>query len=140
MDATAIDAADGFYDLAVFAQSFHHDHQPPGLASRVFAEGTRAADKLLIIDLRRPPPLLRILLLALQLPLTPVIPAAHDGFISSLRAYSPSAMQALARHASTTITVQLRGGALKSQIVLASRSRSRRTCSRVHGPVSTGPD
>jgi ubiquinone/menaquinone biosynthesis C-methylase UbiE len=39
MDATAIDAPDGSYDLAVFAQSFHH--LPPAAASRVFAEGTR---------------------------------------------------------------------------------------------------
>jgi hypothetical protein len=106
MDATAIDAPDRCYDLAVFAMSFHH--LSPALASQVFAEGTQAADKLLIIDLRRPPSLLHIPLLALQLPLTPVIPAAHDGFISSLRAYSPSA-----------ITVQLRGGAFRSQLVLA---------------------
>ena len=50
MDATAIDAPDGGFDLAVFAFSFHH--LPPSLASRVFAEGTRVADKLVIIDLR----------------------------------------------------------------------------------------
>jgi hypothetical protein len=37
----------------------------------VFAEGTRAAHKLLIIDLRRPPSLLLILKLALRLPFTP---------------------------------------------------------------------
>jgi SAM-dependent methyltransferase len=37
MDATAIDAPDGHYDLAVFAGSFHH--LPPPLATRVFAEG-----------------------------------------------------------------------------------------------------
>ncbi len=43
MDATAIDAADGHFDLAVFAFSFHH--LPPSLASRVFAEGTRVADQ-----------------------------------------------------------------------------------------------
>src|SRR4029077_16503002 len=39
MDATAIDAPDGRFDLAVFAFSFHH--LPPSPASRVFAEGTR---------------------------------------------------------------------------------------------------
>ncbi len=43
MDATAIDAPDGRFDLAVFAFSFHH--LPPSLASRVFAEGTRVADQ-----------------------------------------------------------------------------------------------
>ena len=58
MDATAIDAPDGYYDLAVFALSLHH--LPPDLAARVFAEGTRAANKLLIMDLRRPPAPLRI--------------------------------------------------------------------------------
>jgi hypothetical protein len=35
--------------LAVFALSLHH--LQPALAARVFAEGTRAANKLLIIDL-----------------------------------------------------------------------------------------
>jgi SAM-dependent methyltransferase len=54
MDATALDAADGEFDLAVFALSFHH--LPPAAAARVISEGTRAADKLLIIDLPRPPP------------------------------------------------------------------------------------
>jgi SAM-dependent methyltransferase len=127
MDATAIDAPDGFYDLAVFANSFHH--LPPALASRVFAEGTRAADKLLIIDLPRPPSLLHILWLASVLPFTPVVPMLHDGFISSLRAYSASALRALARQADPGITVDLRRGAcsppMPPQILLASRLRSR---------------
>jgi hypothetical protein len=95
------------------SESLHH--LPPALASRVFAEGTRAAHKLLIIDLRRPPSLLLILKLALRLPFTPVIPAQHDGFISSLRAYSPSALRALARHADPAITVELRGGVFRPQ-------------------------
>ncbi len=51
MDATAIDAADGAYDLVLFVLSFHH--LPPEMASRVFAEGTRVADTLMIIDLPR---------------------------------------------------------------------------------------
>jgi SAM-dependent methyltransferase len=124
MDATAIDAPDGYYDLAVFALSFHH--LPPPLASRVFAEGTRVADKLLIIDLRRLRPLLLLVNLALTLPFTPVLPIAHDGLISSLRAYSPSALRALARHADPAITVELRRGAFIAQIVVASRLRNRR--------------
>src|SRR5690242_16437263 len=53
MDATAIDAPDGYFDLAVFALSFHH--LPPSAAARAFAEGTRVAGKLVIIDLPRPP-------------------------------------------------------------------------------------
>jgi ubiquinone/menaquinone biosynthesis C-methylase UbiE len=130
MDATAIDAPDGSYDLAVFAQSFHH--LPPVLASRVFAEGTRVADQLLIIDLPRPPSLLHVLQLSQMLPLT-MIPVLHDGVISSLRAYSRSALLALARHADPAIKVELRGGSLlnspirpRPQIAVATRLRGGR--------------
>jgi SAM-dependent methyltransferase len=119
MDATAIDAPDGHFDLAVFAFSFHH--LPPSLASRVFAEGTRVADKLVIIDLPRPPSPLHLLRLAVMLPLAPVVPFVHDGLISSLRTYSPSALRALAAHADPTIGVQLRGGLMSPQVVVASR-------------------
>jgi SAM-dependent methyltransferase len=119
MDATAIDAPDGHFDLAVFAFSFHH--LPPSLASRVFAEGTRVADKLVIIDLPRPPSPLHLLRLAVMLPLAPVVPFVHDGLISSLRTYSPSALRALAAHADPTIDVQLRGGLMSPQVVVASR-------------------
>jgi SAM-dependent methyltransferase len=123
MDATAIDAADGHFDLAVFAFSFHH--LPPSSASAVFAEGTRAADRLVIIDLPRPPSLLHILRLAAMLPLAPVVPFAHDGLISSLRTYSPSALRALAAHADPAIEVQLHGGLMSPQVVVASRSRAK---------------
>ena len=111
MDATAIDAPDGHFDLAVFALSFHH--LPPSLASRVFAEGTRVADKLLIIDLPRPPSPLHLVRLATMLPLAPLIPFVHDGVISSLRTYSPSALRALAAHADPAIEVELRGGLMQ---------------------------
>ena len=119
MDATAIDAADGHYDLAVFAFSFHH--LPPALASRVFAEGTRVATKLVIIDLPRPPSPLHLLRLAAMPPLAPVVPFIHDGVISSLRTYSPSALRALAAHADPAIEVELRGGLMSPQVVVASR-------------------
>ncbi|PXX13305.1 methyltransferase family protein [Mycolicibacterium moriokaense] len=119
MDATAIDAPDGQFDLAVFAFSFHH--LPPSLASRAIAQGTRVADKLVIIDLPRPPSPLHILRLAAMLPLAPVVPFVHDGVISSLRTYSPSALRALAAHADPAIEVQLRGGLLNPQVVVASR-------------------
>jgi SAM-dependent methyltransferase len=119
MDATAIDVPDGHFDLAVFALSFHH--LPPSLASRVFTEGTRAATKLLIIDLPRPPSPLHILRLAAMLPLAPVVPFLHDGVISSLRCYSPSALRALAAHADPAIKVALRGGLLNPQVAVASR-------------------
>ena len=109
IDATAIDAPDRAFDLAVFALSFHH--LTPSLASRVFAEGTRVADKLVIIDLPRPSSVLHLLRLAQMLPFA-AIPMMHDGVISSLRAYSPSALRALAEYADPAIDVRLRGGTI----------------------------
>ncbi|MDV3129209.1 class I SAM-dependent methyltransferase [Mycobacterium sp. 21AC1] len=106
MDATEIDSTDGYYDLAVFALSLHH--LSPELAAQVFAAGTRAAKKLLIVDLPRPPAPLHIVLLAVVLPLIKFSPLQHDGFISSLRAYSPSALRALGHHADPKITVEFR--------------------------------
>jgi SAM-dependent methyltransferase len=121
MDATALDAADGEFDLAVFVLSFHH--LPPAAAARVFAEGTRAASKLLIIDLPRPPAPLHVLRLAAMLPFVPFAPFVHDGVISSLRCYSPSALRALAAHADPAIDVRLSGGLLSPQVVVATRQR-----------------
>ncbi|MBE1550291.1 SAM-dependent methyltransferase [Mycobacterium sp. OAS707] len=119
MDATEIDAPDRYFDVAVFAFSFHH--LPPGQAARVFAEGTRVADKLVIIDLPRPPSPLHLIRLATMLPLAPIVPFVHDGVISSLRCYSPSALRALATHADPQIEVELRGGLMNPQIAVASR-------------------
>ena len=120
MDATNIDAPNAHYDLAVFALSLHHLR--PSLAARVFAEGTRVANKLLIIDVPRPPSLLHILRSLLTLPFAPISPLHHDGFISGLRAYSPSALRVLAGHADSAIAVELRGGrTFRPQIVVASR-------------------
>ena len=121
MDATAIDAADDSFDLALFALSFHH--LPPEQASKVFAEGTRVARQLLIVDLPRPPAPLHLVRLASMLPLAPFVPFVHDGMISSLRCYSASALRELARHADPAITVELRGGLVRPQIVVASRAR-----------------
>lgn len=90
-------------------------------AARVFAEGTRVADKLLVIDLPRPPAPLHLLRLATMLPLAAVVPFVHDGVVSSLRAYSPSALRALAAQADPAMEVQLRGGLFSPQIVVASR-------------------
>lgn len=119
MDATDIDAADRSYDLVVFALSFHH--LPPAKAARVLTEGTRVADKLVIIDLPRPPSPLHVLRLATMLPLAPFVPFVHDGVISSLRAYSPSALRALAAHADPTIHLELRGGLASPQVAVAIR-------------------
>jgi len=119
MDATAIDAADRSYDLAVFALSFHH--LSPALAARAISEGTRVADRLLVIDLPRPPAPLHLARLATMLPLAPFVPFLHDGVISSLRTYSPAALRALAAHADPAIEVDLRGGGMQPQILLARR-------------------
>jgi len=118
---TAIDAPDGYYDLAVFALSLHH--LLPELAARVFAEGTRAVNKLFIIDLRRPPAPLHLVVLAAVLPFTGLVPLIHDGFISSLRAYSPSALRALAHYADPAITVEFRTQRLGPIMAVASRAR-----------------
>jgi hypothetical protein len=48
-DATAIDAPDGYFDLAVVARPFRH--VPPATANWILGEGTRTASKLLIVDL-----------------------------------------------------------------------------------------
>lgn len=117
MDATAIDAADGSYDLAVFALSLHH--LSPTRAARVLAEGTRVADTFVIIDLPRPPAPLHLIRLAAMAPLAPFVPFIHDGLISSLRAYSPSALRALA--ADAEVDIELRGGLLEPQVVIARR-------------------
>ncbi|MGE2715783.1 class I SAM-dependent methyltransferase [Mycolicibacterium litorale] len=121
MDATAIDAPDRAFDLAVFVLSFHH--LSPAQAARAIAEGTRVADTLLIVDLPRPPAPLHVLRLLTMLPLAPFVPFVHDGVISSLRTYSPAALRALAAHADPAIEVQLRGGLLSEQIVVARRRR-----------------
>lgn len=121
MDATAIDAPDGYYDLAVFALSLHH--LPPAQAARVFAEGTRAANKLLIIDLRRPSAPVHLVKLAVARPFTRLSPLLHDGVISSLRAYSRSALCALAEHADPEITVEFRTRPRAGTALVASRAR-----------------
>jgi hypothetical protein len=45
----------------------------------------------------------------------------HDGVISSLRTYSPSALRALATHADPSIDIELRSGLMSPQIAVASR-------------------
>jgi ubiquinone/menaquinone biosynthesis C-methylase UbiE len=112
VDATAIDAADGSYDLVVFALAFHH--LPPAVASRAVAEATRVAKRFLVIDLKRQSPLAMMLFPVMALPLDLVLmpwswiqPSLHDGFISALRAYSPSAMQALGRAANPEMSVEM---------------------------------
>ena len=89
------------------------------IGRRFVAEGTRVADKLLIIDLPRPPAPLHVMRLAAMLPLAPFVPFVHDGVISSLRAYSPAALRALAERAG--VDIELRGGLCTPQIAIATR-------------------
>ena len=111
VDATAIDAGDGSYDLVVFALAFHH--LPPALAYRAIAEATRVGRRFLVIDLARSSPLrlvLGSLLMAPMsvaiMPLSSVLPTMHDGLISSLRAYSPAALVALGTAADPAMSVE----------------------------------
>jgi ubiquinone/menaquinone biosynthesis C-methylase UbiE len=97
-DATAIDAEDNSYDLVVLAQAFHH--LPPATAYRAIAEATRVGKRFLVVDLKRRSPLGLILspLAMAPLALLPRLqPVMHDGYISGLRAYSPSAFVALGK-------------------------------------------
>ncbi|MGY4709828.1 class I SAM-dependent methyltransferase [Mycolicibacterium sp. CBM1] len=117
IDASAIDAADDTFDLAVFALSFHH--LPPTVAAQVLAEGTRVATELVVIDLPRWPSLLHIAKLAAMAPLALWWPFAHDGLISSLRSYSPSALRALGAHAGVEVDVST--NLLDRQVLVARR-------------------
>jgi hypothetical protein len=60
--------------------------------------------------------------LAVTLPFNGLSPSAHDGFISSLRAYSPSALRALAYYADPAITVEFRTRGWGQTVAVASRA------------------
>jgi ubiquinone/menaquinone biosynthesis C-methylase UbiE len=117
IDATEIEADDDTFDVAVFALSFHH--LPPEKAARVLTEATRVAPSFVIVDLARPPAPLHLIRLATMAALAPVWPFAHDGLISSLRAYSPSALRVLAAHAGVEMDVRPAG--MGPQVAVARR-------------------
>ena len=111
----------------------------PEQAAQVLAEGTRVADRLLVIDLPRPPSLLHLAKLATFAPFVLWWPFAHDGFVSSLRAYSPSALRALAAHADLDVEVSTSpfdraGGAGPPEAVI-----SRFACAVGTEPVASTP-
>lgn len=133
IDATAIDAGDECYDLVVFARAFHH--LPPEIAWRAIAEATRVGKRFLVIDLKRQSPLHLLLFPVLALPanlaLMPwswIWPGLHDGFISALRAYSPSALRTLGRAADPRMRIETLPSAsrfsLPSTTVVFSRNGS----------------
>jgi ubiquinone/menaquinone biosynthesis C-methylase UbiE len=131
IDATAIDAPDDSYDLVVFAMAFHH--LPPAIAYRAIAEATRVGKRFLVIDLKRRTPLATLLFPVVTLPVNLVLlpwswiqPCLHDGFISALRAYSTSALEALGHAAGPGIRIEVlpspRRLGMPSNAVLFSRA------------------
>lgn len=137
IDATAIDKPDDSYDLVVFAQAFHH--LPPSLAYAAIAEATRVGRKFLVLDLKRQRPLM-ILAAPLLMPIlallwTPwkTVPAAvHDGLISGLRAYSPSALASLGHAVDPRMSVEFLTPPGRSATMLTAVTFSR--------PVDAGLD
>ncbi len=103
IDATAIDADDRSWDVAVFALSVHH--LPPDLVTMAVAEMTRVARTVLLVDAWRNPILLATTPLFLLLGGRPMF---HDGVISLRRVYSRQAMHAMAAAAGGSIDVSAR--------------------------------
>jgi 2-polyprenyl-3-methyl-5-hydroxy-6-metoxy-1,4-benzoquinol methylase len=112
IDATAIDETDKTYDLVVFANAFHH--LPPPVAVAAIAEATRVGTTFLIVDLKRLPapailafPVFALLSMPLMVrPLAAAPAMIHDGFISTLRSYSPSAFTALGKAANPAMQIE----------------------------------
>ncbi|EME99011.1 type 11 methyltransferase [Streptomyces mobaraensis NBRC 13819 = DSM 40847] len=103
LDATAIDAPDGSYDLALFSRSLHH--LPPRGAADVLREGTRVARRLLVIDLWRHP----VCLAAVPPAFLCGGPAqAHDAVVSLRKAYSPAALRHLAAACGAPVALRTR--------------------------------
>jgi SAM-dependent methyltransferase len=133
IDATCIDAANDSYDLVVFSQAFHH--LPPAVAYRAITEGTRVGKRFLVLDLERQSPWTLMLMTALKpavqllvLPFSSLRPLIHDAYISALRAYSPSAFEALAHAADpavqTAILRPFKGFGPQSVAIIYSRPES----------------
>ncbi|MDT0318794.1 class I SAM-dependent methyltransferase [Streptomyces millisiae] len=103
VDATAIDADDGAYDLAVLTTSLHH-LAPDGVAA-LLREGTRAARTLLVVDGWRTP----LLLGAVPLMFLTGGPAqAHDGILSVRKMYGAAALHALAERCGAPVRLRTR--------------------------------
>lgn len=101
LDATAIEAPDCSWDVAIFTTSLHH-LEPAGVRN-LLMEGTRVASKLVLIDAWRHPALLAI---------APVLLATggwvtmRDGIVSLRKAYSISALRSLTNSCDAPITMR----------------------------------
>ena len=121
MDATAIDAADGAFRPGGVRAVV----SPPAAVAGVAGVRRGHPGRRQAADHRPAPAAVAAapLRLATMLPLAPLLPFVHDGVISSLRTYSPSALRALAAHADPAIEVELRGGLMAVLQVAVGRRR-----------------
>ncbi|MEV6274287.1 class I SAM-dependent methyltransferase [Nocardia sp. NPDC051832] len=103
LDATAIDAPDQSYDLAVFTSSMHH--LTPDQVVELFREATRVARSLLVIDLKRESTWRLFTFPVLAYLVLPLVgySTVHDGIISARRAYGEEALETIAAHAGCRI-------------------------------------
>lgn len=137
VDATAIDAPDRAYDLAVFVQSLHH--LPPERVAAVFREVTRVADTFVVVDLLRPHPAWFAVHLAL-FPLGMAMigyPAAHDGVISLRKAYSAAALHAVAADCGAEVDITTH--VARPQFLVATLRRTDGAPQRNSVPVRVTP-
>jgi SAM-dependent methyltransferase len=102
MDATRTKLKSGSYDLAIFTQALHH--LEPRQVVRLLEEGTRVAERFLIIDAWRNP---LLLLAAPAFWLLGNFGSFHDGIISLRRMYSARALEYLAAQCSAEIDLDI---------------------------------
>ncbi|MFW6691881.1 class I SAM-dependent methyltransferase [Streptomyces sp. MAR4 CNX-425] len=117
VDATAIDAPAGAYDVAVMAMSLHH--LPPAGVAALLREGTRVARTLLLVDGWRHP----LSLASVPLMFLTGGPAqAHDGLISLRKVYAAAAVRALAGQCGAPVRVDTRFAPPGYLVATATRS------------------
>ncbi|WBB57709.1 class I SAM-dependent methyltransferase [Streptomyces sp. WMMC500] len=117
VDATAIDAPAGAYDVAVMTTSLHH-LTPDGVVA-LLGEGTRVARTLLLVDGWRNPLFLAAVPLMF---LTGGAAHVHDGVVSLRKMYSGAAVRALAGMCGAPLRVHTRFALPGYLVVTASRS------------------
>ncbi|WP_327393253.1 methyltransferase domain-containing protein [Streptomyces sp. NBC_01186] len=121
LDATALDAPDGAWDLVVCSTTAHH--LPPAGVAALLREGTRVAGRLLIVDGWRSPLLLAAAPLMF---LTGGWAHAHDGVISLRKVYGPAALHALAERCGAPVRLCTRFVPPGYLVAVATRPAARR--------------